>query len=509
MPESRRCPLLSVGCLAVVVVLVPALVWAAAALDAAKRYHVMPFEGRDLVCEHYTFSAEEDPLAVYQQKGEISQADFARFLRILRQINPNLANPLQPQPGESVLLPLRFETLERSTGEARSLDVPMLAIPNASAEAQDVSVQPAAASHPSRLEHVVQPGENLFRIVLRYFGTSDWQKRVEQILELNPNIGGVNRLRAGERIVLVSSGPDRPRQLTEGTTSESSNGFLDLLKAAALRLKARLFASGDLYFPKEDGGDYRLDLRRYPMLEIPRKPKMFIDTEGRLKDEGFRWIQGYWKDAAVVVVPSGVRNVDMFVEAVNSTVRGPGAAGDDSAAQQVGGFRKPKLDAWGAGRVFGIDSRDPKRAIEQLLKALGLRLQRSVQLSFPYAGAQIETVCDLVELPSRKPLIIDFGEFGGDAAAALKTCGFEITSFSAKENGTSMMRRMLKELCAMEPDRYRVGPFIEEGGAGAVDRIDLLPQHRAILLLVEPVPSDRIENWLRDGFDVVWLDDGK
>ena len=503
MQGGRRYHRLTYGLLAVLAVFLPAVIRSAAAFDATKRYQVIPYEGRDLICEHYTFSSEEDPLAVFQQKGEISQTDFVRFLAILRKINPNIGNLLQPKPGESVLIPLRFETVERSRGEIRSLDVPMLAIPDVNAATRNAGIPPVAVSNPSRLEHVVQPGENLFRIVLRYFGPTGWQKRVERILEINPHVGGVNRLRAGERIVLDAGGPGQRNQRTEWAASGSSDGFWDVLKTAALWLKARLLASGDMYFPMKDGGDFRLDLRRYPLLEIPRQPRAVIDPVGDLKPETLRWIQGHGGEAVVITVSSDIRDVDVLVETVNRSVKAAGEASGHGAVQKSHVIRNPKLDAFASGRVVSIDTRDPKRAIDRLLTALGLRLQYGVQLSFPYAGTQIQTVCDLVETPSGKPLVIDFGDFGGDAAVALQACGFHVVSFSRQEDVRLIVRRLLKEIGSMAPDGYRVGP-LTEAGVGA-DRIDLLKEDRAILLVMEPVASDRIENWLRDGFDVILL----
>ncbi|MEW6259611.1 MAG: LysM peptidoglycan-binding domain-containing protein [Thermodesulfobacteriota bacterium] len=506
MPGNRRYFFLSVGCLAVLATLVSATACSSAAFDGTKRYQVIPFEGSDLICESYTFSSDEDPLTVFQQKGEISQVDFIRFLRILRQINPNLSNPLQPKPDESVLIPLRFEPLERSVGEARSIDVPMLAIPDASAAVQHTGVQHAAAPAPPRLEHVVQPGENLFRIVLRYFGTTDWQKRVDRILQINPQIGGVNRLRAGQRIVLETSRSGQPMPSMESAAFEPSNGFLDLLKTVAFRLKATLLASGFAFFPKENGGDFCLDLRRYPLLETPRKTRVVIDPTGDLKEETVRWIRGHWKETVLVTVASDMLDVDALAKAVGNAMEATGSGGADVPANRPNAFRRSKLDEWVAGRVVVLDTIDRKRAIERLLAVLGLRMQRDVLLSFPYAGTQIQTVGNLVELPSRKPLVIDFGEFGGDAAVALQACSFQVLQFSVGEDPPSMMRRMLKELSTIERDAYRMGPWIEAGVGAGVDRIELPMQRRTILLLMEPVASDRIEHWLREGFDLIVLD---
>lgn len=503
MQRNRRNHRLSVGLLAVLAVLFPATVWSAAAFEVSKRYQVIPFEGRDLICEHYIFSSEEDPLVVIQQKGEISQADFGRFLEILRKINPSLVHPFEPKPGDSLLIPLRFETVERSTGEVRSLDVPMLPIPDVHPATRHTDMPPAVVSNPSPLEHVVQPGENLFRIVLRYFGPSEWQKRVERILEINPHVAAVTRLRAGERIVLETGWAGQMMQVPERAASSSSIGFMELLKTAALKLKAKLLASGDVYFPKKDGGDYRLDLKRYPLMEIPRQPRMIVDPFGELRSETLRWIRGYWRDALVVSVSPDIRDADVLVDVVNRTMKDARESGDDDGIRKSV-LKNSKLDAFAAGKVISIDERDPKRAIGQVLTALGLRFQHGVQLSFPYAETQIQTVCDLVEPPSRKPWIIDFGEFSGDAADALKECGFHVVSFSRREALRSIVRRLIQEIGLMEPDGYRIGSLIAEGVS--VDRIDLLLQHRAILLLMAPVASDRIENWLRDGFDVVLFD---
>ncbi|WP_028325782.1 LysM peptidoglycan-binding domain-containing protein [Desulfatirhabdium butyrativorans] len=466
----------------------------ALAYDLAKRYRVIPFEGRDLICESYTFADGESPETLFRQKGEIAQADFALFARIVQRINPEIEDPLHPGPGETVLLPLRFEPAENSTGEERTIVLPLLAIPD-----QKDAFSRSAGQAKKASTYIVKPGENLFRIVLRHFGVKGWRQRVEQILRLNPQVGDVAHLRAGDAIVLDETAPDLPPAMPD------ESDFQTVLRQVAAALGARLVASGDFFFPGGDGGDFQLDLRRYPLLLFPHNRKVLIDRTGGLEDASIGLMRRFWKGIRVVQVMEPLDETALMAAIETALAESGDMAGlqREQPSANVPSRNAAVARARKRNQPVVIDTGDTRALVERFFTVLGLRFRHQVQLSFPYAGTQVQTVSDFVDLPSRRPLVIDFGSLGGDAASAIGACGFAVLQFDPSEDWRFSIQRILKTLPQLEPEHYRVSPFPEEGLPCEVTRVDIVRSERRLIVPMGDIDPKTADNWIRNGFEVL------
>jgi hypothetical protein len=150
-----------------------------------------------------------------------------------------------------------------------------------------------------------------------------------------------------------------------------------------------------------------------------------------------------------------------------------------------------------------IDTGNTRALVERFFTVLGLRFRRQVQLSFPYAGVQIQTVGDLTDLPSRRPLVIDFGGLGGDAASALGACGFAVLQFDPSEEWRVSIQRILTALPRLEPERYQVSKLPEEGLPCTVFRVDIAPSDRRLLIPMGDINPKTTDDWIADGFEVL------
>jgi len=93
--------------LMIVILLFAAHVNAAGVKTSYKEYSVFTYENDDILCEPYQVKKDDWLYKIFRQKGEISEADFPRFLTIFKKINPSINNIDSIAPGINILIPLR------------------------------------------------------------------------------------------------------------------------------------------------------------------------------------------------------------------------------------------------------------------------------------------------------------------------------------------------------------------------------------------------------------------
>ena len=81
---------------------------------------------------------------------------------------------------------------------------------------------------------------------------------------------------------------------------------------------------------------------------------------------------------------------------------------------RISGYKKTKQD------VTAIDSLNHKSFVKGLITALGYHFAQNVSITFPYAGIQVKAVSNLISLKNGNVLLVDFGDFHGDAIQAIK-----------------------------------------------------------------------------------------
>lgn len=289
-----------------------------------------------------------------------------------------------------------------------------------------------------------------------------------------------------------------------GTTG-SDKPVSAMSKAAAV-LNAKLLAKGRYFFPGKDGKDLELDLTRSPVMQFKDGSRIIFPREDRIPGSDLDTIKSYWHRASALPVPpetpyEGV--LDAIVKAakpsllrdrISFTDNGlvvdirarwileePSSGGEptrhicvipledlydhtpDSVIRYLARkniiIKKSLQDKEYTVHTIGEDTHrngsdteillqasGHRFLVAELLKALRYSYSPYGRITFPYAGLQVQTVSNIVLKPDGNPLLVDFGEFYGDAVSALTKSGFEIVRIGSEDTYPDIIKKLLDAL---------------------------------------------------------------
>ena len=93
-----------------------------------KRYMVVNHNGQDILCEPY-IAGNDSVLRLFQQKGEISNQNFADFLYLFQQVNPLISDVNHIRSGEQILIPLKKLVPHSFPNQERGIvDIPFITL---------------------------------------------------------------------------------------------------------------------------------------------------------------------------------------------------------------------------------------------------------------------------------------------------------------------------------------------------------------------------------------------
>ena len=111
----------------------------------------------------------------------------------------------------------------------------------------------------------------------------------------------------------------------------------------------------------------------------------------------------------------------------------------------------PSSSVLPTGRHISVHGR--QQLIETLMRILGVSYIQNVEISFSYAGVQIPLRTNRIDFGKRKPILVDFGSFYGDAAQALEKAGFiviQILDADSVYKGASILLNALAVSYSMD-----------------------------------------------------------
>ncbi|MBU0987992.1 MAG: hypothetical protein KKH68_12155 [Proteobacteria bacterium] len=285
------------------------------------------------------------------------------------------------------------------------------------------------------------------------------------------------------------------------TNPKQTRSFLEM---AASILNARLLNKGKFYFPRQGQDDFELDLSELPILELEDGARIVFPGVNNRWENEIKIITSNWNNVKVVrVAPDapteqaidaifesmGVKplaeHLSFSDQGVKVEARGKWIITEPSATQQT--FRKVCIslvekpdqrtpesicryleqhdiiikevltgkDAEPASTqrpqypvedVITIDPLSPRSFVNDLLTAMGFQFAPNVSITFPYAGIQVKAISNLVVRPARSPLLIDFGDFYGDAVSAIEKSGFDIIQIKSDDMLNTMTQKLLNAL---------------------------------------------------------------
>ena len=287
-----------------------------------KQYSLFTFESKDYLCEPYLVQKDDWLYKIFRQKGEISAADFPLFLKIFRQINPQISNIDAILPGSRILIPLKqVDKTAYQPTKSGMVEVPVL-------EFSSEIAAPTVTQH--MVTHEIKAGDTVNKLLPKEFltpggGMSEAGRKA--FLHFNPNVKDINMIYQGESVIIpdpsILSQPWFKDVLAKGRGETASRSVPDYISEKTLNhpplpkpmspkeigqlkrytqlIQGRLMHQGKLFFPPADDGTPRsLDLSKTPIISDSTGRKTIMLGPGispeALDPDIVALMRSYWKD---------------------------------------------------------------------------------------------------------------------------------------------------------------------------------------------------------------------
>ncbi len=284
---------------------------------------------------------------------------------------------------------------------------------------------------------------------------------------------------------------------------ELSNSSLS--KVASV-LDAKLFNKGNYYLPRSGQKDYKVDLSQTPFIKLEDGKRIFFTSGDENQDPDIQMFKSFWKDVLIVniapddsvdevfntvfeklegdVIKHGLSFSD---RGVNVEVQGrwiiekPSKQGEvirnlcitiihdlkERTPQSIVRYldqnniitkeiligkhdKAPKSNVSRFNiadkNLDSIDASDHETFVKDLLMAMGYQYSPNQDISFQYAGIQIDATSNLATKSNDDTFYIDFGNFYGDAIDAIKKSGYSIMQVKNTDSLDDIIQKLLEAM---------------------------------------------------------------
>jgi hypothetical protein len=344
-----------------------------------------------------------------------------------------------------------------------------------------------------------------------------------------------------------------PEFFVSATRGKHPNAPLDIIASA---LDAKLVNTGTYYLPRAGQEDFAIDLSTLPFLELTNGNRIFFPLDYDNQTAEIRMIQSFWDHANIVrtspndpvekilraifgsegkyvtkkrvsfsdhgvgVEVRGNWIIDTFADEGN-TLRHHCITLIDSPRERTSPSIAHYLDQNNIiikeilkdrvtipqnvdepqyklilEDVIRIDTSDRRVFVDKLTTALGFHYTPNVDISFPYAGIQVQTVSNLLVKSEGLQFLIDFGELYGDSVTAIEKTGFNIIQLTKGDNFPAIIEKLISALglpysdspaflAASRPARHnttlRIPGYIITGEGESKVLLSLVPLHDGLI----------------------------
>jgi hypothetical protein len=276
-----------------------------------------------------------------------------------------------------------------------------------------------------------------------------------------------------------------------------------IFRKAARILDAELMDQGEYFFPRQGYKDLKLDLSVTPVMEFNSGQKALLIQEEDLSLSDQEIIQTFWKNLIVVNLPKqadirdlltplcpiihrgGCENKISFDDrGINVSVQGeyifdkenePGKTcltlieiedqKTPNAFQLYLASMMIDVSEWiDSGSYFGpvqryavsVPTVEPSATlsggatsqefIRQLASVFGYKYEEQIEVSFDYAGFKVKTLSNLLSAGPGKEVLVDFGDFQGDALKSIEATGFRVVQAKPSEDDLTLLKNLMQGL---------------------------------------------------------------
>lgn len=523
-----------------------------------KDYVIRQDQGQDILCDPYIVQKNDWVIKLFQRRGQIAEQDFPEFLRIFQRLNPHVNDVDKILPGQDILIPLK--KLEHETLPGQSSGV--VTIPFVSISKLPDFIQKDSA------EYTVKPGDYISSIISTgygRYGSKSYREGVELFKLINPELTDINRIYPGQTIHVPNPGlQDKPwyaklfnkdgqintkmdinslisprdkpktdvltgktpvaasglssaqpvspekKQLSTGATEQVPvRQTVSSLSEAATALGAKLLSKGTYYFPRPGQKDFKLDLTRYPVIQLSDGSRVLFCENDDLPLSDKKALMSFWKDLRIMRLPlqstfeqvldAIFRSDDRYELKNRLHLEDHGVAIDIKAKWIIrskpsdmegntsvtcifyknetdfplpvslasylsqSGVMIREIPKYGAAPVSSEGSPAPQplkasqsalislqndleTTVSDLLTAMGCHYSQKVNISFPYAGTQINALSNLISTSKGRQLLVDYGDLYGDALISIRKTGLQIVELAGIKDWKIAARHIFSEL---------------------------------------------------------------
>jgi hypothetical protein len=281
---------------------------------------------------------------------------------------------------------------------------------------------------------------------------------------------------------------------------EMSNSSLS--KVASV-LDAKLFNKGNYYLPRPGQKDYKVDLSQTPFIKLEDGKRVFFTTGDENQDPDIQMLKSFWKDVLIVNIAQddsveevfnrvfGKLEGDVIKHRLSFSDRGvdvevqgrwiiekPSKQGEairhlcitiiddlkERTPQSIVRYldqnniitkeiligkhdKAPKSNVSRFNiadkNLDSIDASDHETFVKDLLMVMGYQYSPNQNISFQYAGIQIDATSNLATKSNDDTFYIDFGNFYGDAIDAIKKSGYSIIQVKNTDSLDDIIQKLL------------------------------------------------------------------
>jgi len=280
------------------------------------------------------------------------------------------------------------------------------------------------------------------------------------------------------------------------------------LSKVASVLDAKLFNKGNYYLPRPGQEDYKVDLSQTPFIKLEDGKRVFFISDDQKQDADIKMIKSFWKEVLIVnVAPDD--SVEKIFDTVFGSLEGNVVKhrlsfSDHGVEVEVQGkwiIEKPRKKGEAIRHLcitviddlkertpqsivryldqnniiikeiligkrikalksnvsrfniedknLGIvDASDHETFVKDLLIAMGYQYSSNENISFQYAGIQINATSNLATKSNGNKFLIDFGNFYGDAIHAIEKSGYSIIQVKDNDSLDDIIQKLLAAMNA-------------------------------------------------------------
>jgi hypothetical protein len=109
-------------------------------------------------------------------------------------------------------------------------------------------------------------------------------------------------------------------------------------------------------------------------------------------------------------------------------------------------FDRNKLQRHTIKNILALTPKSQKDFVQVLAKTLGYSYVPNTNITFPYAGIQVDAYANLVATKNGREVLVDFGDLYGDAVNAIGKTGLKVVQISPADTYDAIAEKLLTGL---------------------------------------------------------------